>query len=97
MNKQEKFVRDAQKAAGTGDAWDYDLPHAMQALIDNGTAWKMEGSCGRAAMAALESGACFLPEQAYSDYWGNRVPSRNDLKEGTKGTLSNAVAFWEQQ
>ena len=36
MNKQEKFVRDAQKAAGTGDAWDYDLPHAMQALIDNG-------------------------------------------------------------
>jgi len=97
MNKQEKFVRDAQKAAGTGDAWDYGLPHVLQGMIDNGTAWKMEGSCGRAAMQALESGACFLPEQAFSDYWGNRVPSRNDLKEGSKGTMSNAVNFWENQ
>jgi len=94
MNKQEKFVRAAQKKAGTGSAWEYDRPHVMQTLIDNGTAWKMEGSCGRAAMQALESGACFLPEQASKDYWGNRIPSRNELKDGTKGTLGNSVAFW---
>lgn len=97
MNKREKFVRAAQKKAGTGSAWEYQYPHAMQALIDSGNAWKMEGSCGRAAMDALESGACFLPEQANLDYWGNRIPSRNDLKDGTKGTLGNAVAFWENQ
>lgn len=97
MNKQEKFVREAQNKAGTGAPWEYDRPQAMQALIDSGAAWKMEGSCGRAAMQALESGACFLPEQASKDYWGSRIPSRNELKEGSKGTLGNAVNFWKNR
>lgn len=94
MNRTEKAIRAAQAAQGHGQPWEYEQPSAMQALIDSGRAWKMEGSCGRAAMAMLESGACFLPETAHSDYWGNRVPSRNDLKEGTKGTLGNAARYW---
>lgn len=94
MNKLERAIRAKQKDAGYGQPWDYQYPHAMQSLIDNGQAWKMEGSCGRTAMAMLEQGACFLPETAYSDYWGNRVPSRNDLRDGTKGTLGNSATYW---
>lgn len=67
----------------------------MQKLIDTGDAWKLEGFTGRQAMSALESGACMLPEERHQDYYGNLVPSRNDLKEG-KGTLQNSQEFWTQ-
>ena len=67
----------------------------MQNLINTGMAWKLEGSFGRTAMALLESGTCMLPKSAYRDYYGNRVPSRDDLKKGTKGTYNNSVEFWE--
>lgn len=76
-----------QKAAGM---------YELQQLIKTGTAWRLEGSVGRAAMDALRSGACYLPTTAYRDYYGNRVPSRNDLKDGTTGTLGNAKAFWSR-
>lgn len=66
----------------------------MQDLINSGDAWKMEGSYGRAAMANLESGACMLPTESHSDYWGNTVPSRDMLQDGTKGTLGNSINFW---
>lgn len=67
----------------------------MQDYINSGMAWKLEGSVGRTAMAMLESGACMLPEVQCKDYYGNTVPSRNDLREGTKGTLLNSQNFWE--
>ena len=66
----------------------------MQDLINSGDAWKMEGSYGRAAMANLESGACMLPTESHVDYWGNMVPSRDMLQDGTKGTLENSINFW---
>jgi hypothetical protein len=67
----------------------------MQNNINTGMAWKMEGSVGREAMALLESGACMLPKVAHRDYYGNTVPSRDMLKDGTKGTYKNSVNFWE--
>jgi hypothetical protein len=66
----------------------------MQDMINSGQAWKMEGSYGRAAMSHLESGACMLPKERHRDYYGNTVPSRDDLKAGTKGTFQNSVNFW---
>jgi hypothetical protein len=66
----------------------------MQNMINNGNAWHMEGSYGRAAMENLEMGSCMLPEERHKDYWGNTVPSRNDLKPGTKGTQLNCQNFW---
>ena len=27
--------------------------------------------------------------RSFKDYWGNRVPARNELKDGTKGTEGN--------
>ncbi len=58
----------------------------MQELINTGTAWKLEGSVGRSAMALIESGECMLGEEGHRDYWGNYVPSRHEVKSGTKGS-----------
>ena len=67
----------------------------MQSMINSGLAWKMEGNYGREAMALLESGVCMLPKEFRVDYYGNRIPSRDVLKDGTKGTYKNSKRFWE--
>ena len=54
----------------------------------NSGMWSMEGSYGRAMMAAIDSGRCLLGPNAARDYWGNLIPSRDDVKEGTKGSIS---------
>ncbi|MBN1117779.1 MAG: hypothetical protein JXA77_11275, partial [Bacteroidales bacterium] len=64
--------------------------------INSGQCWRMEGSVGRFASEMLEAGVCMLPEERKSDYYGNTVPSRNDLKAGTKGTLLNCQNFWQR-
>lgn len=69
--------------------------HKMQELIDSGLVWKLEGSMGREAMALLESGACMLPKKSYRDYYGNKIPSRDELKSGTKGTYQNSLNFYK--
>jgi len=58
----------------------------LQTLIDSGMAWKMEGAVGRAAMDAIRSGACVLGKEPFTDYWGNRIPSRYEVEPGTKGS-----------
>jgi hypothetical protein len=68
----------------------------LQQLIDTGMAWNMEGAIGRAAMDALNSGACFLPTSPQSDYYGNVVPSRYMVKKGTKGSYANSVSFYSK-
>lgn len=68
----------------------------IQDSINTGLAWKMEGSVGRQAMNLLDSGACLLPKKFHKDYYGNTVPSRDVLKNGTKGTLKNSQTFWQK-
>ena len=66
----------------------------LQNQINDGSIWKFEGSAGRAAMAALDSGQCMLPKKFTVDYYGNKLPSRDVLQKGTKGTYQNAVNYW---
>lgn len=66
----------------------------MQTLINSGSAWKMEGAFGRQAMSLLESGACMLPKSFKTDYYGNRIPSRDVIKAGSKGSYKNSLHFW---
>ena len=66
----------------------------MQKLIDSGDVWKMEGSMGREAMVMLRMGACMLPKTAHRDYYGNKIPSRDELKSGTQGTYANSVNYF---
>ena len=74
---------------------DYGYDH-WQDLILSGQVWHFEGTAGRTTMDLLELGVCYLPETNVKDYWGNRVPSRNDLKPGSKGTLKNSQRFWQE-
>lgn len=64
--------------------------NALQELINSGNAWHLEGAVGRSAMACIESGECILGKTGYRDYWGNYVPSRYEVKAGTKGSIEYA-------
>lgn len=64
-----------------------DLVTAYQALVDTGAAWKLEGHVGRTAMSLIEDGQVALGPTAHYDYWGNRVPSRDEVEPGTKGSV----------
>ena len=66
----------------------------MQRMINDGSVWHMEGSMGRLAMQLLRSGECYLPTDSFRDYYGNRVPSRDELEDGTTGTLQNSINFY---
>jgi hypothetical protein len=66
-----------------------------QELINNGMAWKLEGSIGRYAMNLIDIGICILPTESFYDYYGNKIPSRNELKKGTKGTELYCKNLWE--
>jgi len=56
----------------------------MQELINSGMAWRLEGSVGREAMSMIEGGQCILGEESHTDFYGNRVPSRHEVRPGTK-------------
>jgi hypothetical protein len=59
----------------------------MQVVINDGEGWLMQGSMGRAMMEAIEIGRCCLGRAATHDYYGNRIPSRDEVQDGTKGSL----------
>ena len=60
---------------------------SAQALVDTGAAWRLEGFVGRQCMAAIEAGAIVLGPTGHRDFWGNYVPSRHEVKPGTKGSV----------
>lgn len=60
----------------------------MQKYINDGMAWRLEGSIGRAAMEYIEAGYCYLGRKGHRDAYGNYVPSRYEVQDGTKGSIS---------
>ena len=62
-----------------------DYFYSIQRAINSG-AWGLQGSYGRAMMDAIEGGFCLLGKQPARDYYGNRIPSRDEVKPGTKGS-----------
>jgi len=66
-----------------------ELDH-LQGLVNSGMAWKLEGHVGRTAMAAIEAKLIGLGPVAHLDYYGNYVPSRDDVKPGTPGAKEYA-------
>lgn len=67
----------------------------IQERVNSGVAWQLEGAYGRQAMEFLKTGLIFLPDVRHRDAYGSTVPSRDDLKPGTTGTLLNSVRFWK--
>lgn len=72
-----------------------DAPFEEQALAlqraINGGLWSLQGSYGRAMMDAIQSGWCMLGPRPAVDYWGNRIPARDEVKDGTKGSRGYVV------
>lgn len=62
----------------------------LQRMINAGL-WSMQGSMGRAMARAIEDGACMLGTEPAQDYWGNPIPSRDEVQEGTKGSYQYVV------
>ena len=73
-------------ALENGEGTDDEQFAAMQRVINEGSGWRMQGSMGRSMMAAIEGGWCMLGREPTTDYWGNRIPSRTEVKPGTKGS-----------
>jgi hypothetical protein len=69
------------------DDYDEDFIRGYQSLINSGTAWRLEGSVGREAMSLIDSGICALGTEGFTDYYGNRIPSRHEVLAGTKGSV----------
>lgn len=64
---------------------------SLQRAINSGSAWSLQGSYGRAMMDAIADGTCMLGTKRATDYWGNRIPARTDVQEGTKGSREFVV------
>lgn len=79
------------------DATEAETIDAYQALIDNGQAWRLEGHVGRTAMDLIEAGLCILGPEGHRDYWGNYVPSRDEVEPGTKGSVEYVASREEAE
>lgn len=73
------------------DATVEEQEECYQRLINTGDAWQLEGHVGRTAMHLIEHGTCMLGFVRRRDYWGNIIPARSDVQEGTKGSYQFVV------
>lgn len=83
---------DVMVLVGAEDAAD-EMQEAMavQRVINRGM-WGLEGSAGRRMMEFIEAGLCMLGRERARDYYGNTIPSREDVVEGTKGSRQYVAA-----
>jgi hypothetical protein len=63
-----------------------DNIRSLQESINSGLCWQLDAA-GREAMRAIDDGLCMVGHEATKDYYGNRVPGRYMLQQGTKGTF----------
>ena len=66
---------------------DLEYYQSIQRAINAG-AWSFQGSYGRAMMDAINAGYCMLGTKRARDYYGNVIPSRDDVEDGTKGSFN---------
>jgi len=69
---------------------------SIQRAINSGL-WGLQGSYGRTMMMAIEAGYCVLGRSRAKDYYGNTIPSRDDVQEGTKGSIEYVVDRFGQE
>ena len=67
----EGFAAEEPTEDGIVEAW--------QSLVDSGAVWSLQGWYGRTAMDMLNEGILQFPKKETFDYYGNRIPTRNDV------------------
>lgn len=80
-------LNDVNAIESDDEVTELDYYLSVQRAINSGM-WSLQGSYGRTMMDAIRSGRCLLGPAAAKDYYGNVIPSRDDVKEGTKGSIS---------
>jgi hypothetical protein len=83
-------LNDINTIEGDEEATMEDYYMAMQRAINSGM-WALQGSYGREMMRAIESGFCMLGRDQARDYWGNTIPARDDVQQGTKGSYQYLI------
>jgi hypothetical protein len=69
---------------------------SIQRAINSGM-WGLQGSYGRVMMDAIKGGYCMLGVHSATDYYGTKIPSRDDVQEGTKGSYEYVVRMQGQE
>jgi hypothetical protein len=70
---------------------------SIQRAINSLEAWKFQGSYGRAMMNAIQGGHCMLGRHDTHDYYGNHIPSRDQVKDGTPGSKGYVVSTYGEE
>ena len=79
-------LSDCEIIEGLEEATDSEYYAAIQSAINGGIAWKFQGSYGRVMMDAINAGRCILGLKPAYDAYGNRIPSRDEVQPGTRGS-----------
>lgn len=69
-----------------GEMEDEQAIALFQELIDTGQAWLLGGEYIDRAMMLIEMGLVTLGVEGHLDLYGNYIPSKFEVKEGTKGS-----------
>lgn len=78
-------IKDINNIETEAEVDDQEYYASLQRAINSGM-WSLQGSYGRAMMQAISDGWCLLGKSSARDYWGNTIPSRDEVKENTKGS-----------
>jgi hypothetical protein len=73
------------------EASEEDYYYSIQKAINSGSAWSFQGLYGRAMMDAIKAGYCMLGRDQARDYYGNIIPSRDDVKPSTQGSYEYVI------
>lgn len=91
MTKNRQFgLADIERLEGDGETAQEENVKSLQRAI-NSAMWSLQGSYGRSMMNAIEAGECMLGKTDCHDYYGNHIPSRSQVKQGTKGSRAFVV------
>lgn len=78
-------LNDIDNIESNEDVSELEYYQSIQRAINQGM-WSMQGSYGRTMMDAIQSGCCLLGLKDARDYWGNHIPSRLQVVDGTVGS-----------
>lgn len=79
-------VEDINNIESDGYIDDEEYYRSIQRAINDGL-WNFQGSYGRTMMQAIEHGYCLLGKKAYTDFYGNIIPSRFQVLSNSKGGI----------